>query len=228
MLADYQNLLNHLRRDPARWPQLAHQPLPDAEKGWEAAYRARLGVLVCLQYDLQPSDEALVRYLFQEEIRAREEQSPGLSEALELGAFLLASFRRPGDLRLFWRAKMANFDTFLGLDTEYLVWLDAGGALDRLLHEELEPESPLWEPESPLWEMVRFPPTERDLAAWWADMQKAFPRSEDEEDPERLLKRAVALQAMEPARRWLDVFEAQTSPSPAVLSTIRYYRDLLG
>jgi len=55
-------------------------------------------MLLALQYNRQPGDEALTRYLLDQEIQ-RHEQEPdqGLYENLDLATFLLGRFRRVAD-----------------------------------------------------------------------------------------------------------------------------------
>src|SRR5689334_5861226 len=96
MLEPYAELLERLRRDRGAWTELAYRPVRDAE-GWpeDPGYRARLGVTACLQYDLRPEDEDLVRYLFSEEVQARSAGGlGGEGDVLHPAAYLLAGFRR--------------------------------------------------------------------------------------------------------------------------------------
>lgn len=187
MLEPYQKLLQHLRDDPRNWPELAYAPQPHPE--WsrvDGNSERRLGVLACLQYDRRPEDHALVRYLFEQEVRAREDDPfQGDPPALHLGAFLLARYRCAGDVPLLWEAKRANFDTWCGLDARYL--LAAGRDAGLQLIASLPPaivES--------IREMLGKAPEAvgpEELEGWWRGKREEYPEQEQDEDPQVLLMR---------------------------------------
>ena len=96
------------RRDKTLWQQLAYSPsMFMSDDGYDVSYdkqaKARYALLIELQYDLQAQDEALVRYLFTQDILNHQEGSIwGESDALVLNAYLLASFKNPDDIPLFY------------------------------------------------------------------------------------------------------------------------------
>lgn len=226
MLEDYQKLLQGLRDNPRRWPELAYAPEPHPE--WtrvDANATRRLGVLVCLQYDRRPEDHSLVRYLFEQEVSAREDDPfQGESAALDLGAFLLAGYRRGVDVPLMWRAKQANFDTWCGFDTHYLLAADRDAGLQfiaSLPHDDVES----------ITEILGKAPAAiepEELEEWWRVKQEEYPEREQDEDLLVLVQRAITLGATEEGRRWLDRWEAAQPGDAPSLSTLMYLRDALG
>jgi hypothetical protein len=221
MLEAYRPLLDEMRRDRNRWPELAYCPVRRPERRVEDRhYRKRFGVLACLQYDLREDDEDLVRYLFEQDVQ-EQKNSWGGSKALNLGAYVLAAFRRPGDIPLFWQAKLANFDTFCGFDPRYLVWLQPDGIL----------EPPSDHPSASdvvktVAEMIAY--HAQELAVWWKEQQRKFPSREADEDPLTLAERALILGQHDEGRRWLDAWERQAPPSDRTLSTLLHFRSAMG
>src|SRR5262249_41770270 len=102
---------------------LGHYAADGRADGWGDLHAvARYRVLIGLQYDLQPNDQALVEYLFDQEVLYHS-ASPlaGLFQSLLLASYLLATYRDPRTLGRFWAAMCANFDTHCGLDQLYLL-----------------------------------------------------------------------------------------------------------
>src|SRR5262245_20850909 len=122
MLDEHRDWLRRFRRDSSAWSASGYQEAHNAEGlAYDGHFRHRFGVLVCLQYDFHMKDYQLVRYLFEQEITGRKRGAfQGLTPALKIGAYLLAHYRDVSHVWLFWQAKKANFDCWLGLDWEYL------------------------------------------------------------------------------------------------------------
>lgn len=97
----------------------------------------RFQLIIAIQYDRDEHDEALLEELFKQEIRMHEEAPfQGLYPSISLCAHLLAQFRNPSHVWLFTNAKLANFDTFLGFDYQYVVPLGLRKHIDmwRIQH----------------------------------------------------------------------------------------------
>lgn len=122
MLEPYQALLERLRADPAAWTECAFVRAPrEKQELYDRRSLPRLGALLCLQYDRRDADHPLTRYLFEQEVGpARLAPFQGVPESLLLGTFLLARYRDPADVELFWKAREANFDTACGFPAEFL------------------------------------------------------------------------------------------------------------
>src|SRR5438128_372196 len=103
MLEEYRPLIDRLRQEPNDWSELAY--VAQADPKWtriDANSVRRYGALVCLQYDRRDEDHDLIRYLFEQEVLARRDDPfQGETPTLNLGAFLLARFRRSEDVPVF-------------------------------------------------------------------------------------------------------------------------------
>jgi tetratricopeptide (TPR) repeat protein len=222
MLKRYRDLLERLRRDRGSWSELAYVAMPDPK--WtrtDGNYVRRYGVLLCLQYDRRDEDYDLIRYLFEQEVLARRDDPfQGETCALHLGAFLVARFRRPEDIPLFWEAKNANFDTLCAFNPEYLFFPDREVGLEFLRRqpERLQDVLPQL--------LGRNPEAfDRDhLEQWWQEKQRAYPDQEEDESPLEMAQRAITLDAIEEGRHWLDRWEAMQPVDAGTLHTLIYLR----
>ncbi|MEV4059647.1 hypothetical protein [Nonomuraea dietziae] len=116
--------LEVLRTDSESWSGLSFAPAEDDDT-WDANAQRRAAVLAAILYDPRAVDRALLKYLLRQDIRVAEEFW-GVSGGLRLGMFLLAEHRCVDDAWLQWSAKIANFDTEMGLDLWAVL---AGGAV---------------------------------------------------------------------------------------------------
>ncbi|WP_020547764.1 hypothetical protein [Nonomuraea coxensis] len=112
--AESRQLLDVLRADPESWSGLGFAPAEDDDT-WDANAERRAAVLAAILFDPRAADRALLRFLLQQDIREAE-QFWGVSDGLRLGMLLLAEHRCVDDAWLQWSAKIANFDTEMGLD----------------------------------------------------------------------------------------------------------------
>lgn len=228
----YADLLSVFRQDSAAWSGVAYREVRDAAGEWsDANHRVRFGVLRCLQFDLRPDDEELVRFLFVEETAARRAAPlQGLTWSLNLAGYLLATYRRPADLPLFWRAKAANFDTFCGFDHRYLLLLGGPDAYRarEAIDAGLGPETAR-DLLTVLTENATATPQE--VADWWNEQQREYPAREEDEPPQRRFEAARDLGETAEARSWLDAWEATFPPEPEPyrhLGLLAYHRAQVG
>jgi len=229
MLEAYQSLLTRLRQDESAWPEVAHHAIyHEDERMEDPHYRQRYGLLLCLQYDRRDEDDALVRYLLQEESKSRlNDPFQGESSAVLLAAYLLSCRRQIGDVWLLWQAKSANFDTFCAVDTMYLFAAGIGETLDYLKASDRSEASDLLQflfhdPANPAI------PTAEELEQFWQQKQQAYPTDPSQEDPLTLARRAWELDQIEEGRRWLDRWQAQQPGTERTLHTLMYTRGMLG
>jgi len=214
--------LARIRHDPEAWREVACLDSSDAEGLWTDAHAAdRYALLLALQYDLQGDDRDLVRFLFEQEaLRHRREPFQGLYPALQLAAFLLASFQQVEHIWDFAQAKLANFDTYLGFDVEYL--LSAG--VDATLAYIAANEHPMRE--QVLEWLVRDGTcviAEQDFATWWARQRERYPNRREEELPKARLDQALELGDMREAQHWLQVWESGVPRTASMLHTLAWY-----
>ena len=122
-LDDYLQRLPAIRNGQAGLDSYLFAVQTQADGGQFDAHEAqRYRLLLALQCNRAPGDEVLLRQLLQAEIaRHRMEAFQGLYPAMELACTLLGSYQKIENLPLFINAKRANFDTFCGLDVQYLV-----------------------------------------------------------------------------------------------------------
>ncbi|MBB6048903.1 hypothetical protein [Armatimonas rosea] len=208
----YLPLLAQARRDTTAWAPLAYAPATDDQGEWyDANQKARVALLYCLQFDRQPSDEALVRFLFTQETQSRlSDPFQGLTASLKQAAYLLATYQRLHDLPLFCEAKCANFDTYCGFDSEYLCRFGEEGAQFFQAHGTEEMQELLEE---------RDVFSQEHLANWWEDKQQEFPAQESALDILEWYELAVALDDLPTARTCLDTWE-KSLPLPHSKNTL--------
>lgn len=203
----HEERLHHFRSDRKAWREadfLRYTDETDAEgEHLDLSYPVRYGVLLCLQYDLMPEDEALVRYLFKQEVRSLE-ASPfqGVSEALQLGGWLLARFGRPKNLWLFYRAKVANFDTLCGFDYEHLF---AAGA--RSVRQEVAAAPRRRRKRLHMLLEDYEIPTRKAIREWRVGKAACFPTDSELESRLEWISRALEFGDPDSARDLLDAWE---------------------
>lgn len=216
--------LDHLRADESAWHLVSYSPGKSEERGtFDLNEQSRLEVILAMQYDRRESDLKLLRHLFIHEIIARENDDfQGIGTALTLAAFLLARFRDPADIPLFYRAKFANFDTGCGFSAEYM-------------YVALREKTPAFLAENLPEISGRLTEHLEDLAAplvnldaWWLATQEAYPDTEEAEDLMVRYRRSLELQDEPRARQLLDEWRAQEGDSDSKWSHLRFEYARLG
>lgn len=220
MLEPYRQRLEQLRHAPLDFADLCYDPKTRTESPGQCRNHVRrYGVLLALQYDLREDDHLLVRALFEAETGAREEDRfQEATAAFQLGAYLLATFRRAADLPLFARAKLANFDTHRALHSNYLCLFGM-----VVLEEYLATCSPVrYEALRTMLDRQSGTPSESDLPEWWRGKQAEYPGRAASETPLQRFKQAWELREVELARPLLDAWE-ETQPWDE--RTLNYLKD---
>jgi hypothetical protein len=90
-----------------------------------------------LNKDLQPNDHALIRYILLQEMQAHQHVGEEMTENLRRCAYLLYRLGNVEDSILLWKAKNINFDTYCGLDIQFLV---GAGLTETLAYLEGKPD----------------------------------------------------------------------------------------
>lgn len=216
--------LETLRRDQDAWGLVSYSQGVSEEWGkHDLNQDVRLSVLLAMQYDRRDSDVALLRHLFSEEISARKNDDfQGFGVALRLAAFMLAEFRNPADIPLFYQAKFANFDTACGFPIQFL-FIPLGSQTSAFLkenHKEIYDDFTKYFGENAM------PPDELD--AWWKSIQSEYPDSEEKETLVARYKRAVSLKDYELARSLLNEWELHEPESDEKWTHLRYEYEQLG
>lgn len=121
MLEKHLQVLNNVRSGNIPVTDFHFQQSED-EDICDSNQQKRSYLIIALLFNPLPTDEALLRELFLQEImRAENDAFQGLGDAMIRAATLLARFKNPENVWLFTRAKQANFDTSCGFDYEFLV-----------------------------------------------------------------------------------------------------------
>jgi hypothetical protein len=227
-MEDARRDLARMRESPDRWRELAYQRGVDADGlAYDEHEVRRASVLWALQYDGRPDDLPLLRWLVEQEARCRREAPvQGLSEAAQLAGVLLAEHRRVEDVWLHWRLKQANFDTWCGYDSRYLMvagvratvdFVRASGhaqrdaVLECLLGDDGQPWS-----------------SEPDQEAWTRGLRAEFPTEPADEDPLTWAARARMVGDRALALDWVDRWSAGRPRTPAMLNMLRHQLAGLG
>jgi len=222
-------LLRSLRIDRRRWNSvLVTEPARRDPLARDPNGLARHRVWVALQYDRRPEDHELIRGLFEQEVIARQRDVATSNETntLELGAFLLATYRDPADVWLFWRARKVSMDAASTVDESTLV---AAGVEETYAYLERTPHP---EREAVYGDLGR---TARDCRVktedfeWWLDFTSgSYPNSEDKEDPLTLAWRAVEFGAQDEGRTILAELEGRAPSDTATVAEIARLREAVG
>ena len=175
-LDEYLQRLSAIRNGQAGLDSYLFAVQTQADGGQFDAHEAqRYRLLLALQCDRAPGDEAMLVQLLQAEIaRHRMEAFQGLYPALELACVLLASYQKIESLPLFINAKRANFDTWCGLDVQYLVsaGIAQSYAAAELLDEDLR--EAFHDLLGAVPEQCKI--SEQDLEKWRARQARAYPQ----------------------------------------------------
>lgn len=204
--------LDLYRQDKQQWQDFAYFAAESEDRGsFDRNEKQRYATLLAIQYDWHESDEDFIRFLFEQEVIARENDSfQGIGEALWLGAYLLAKFQQPRDTLLFCRAKLANFDTFCGFDREFVFWA---------LREKAE--AYIFEHQPDLHDEFKNNYASMDLDEWWENLSSRYPEREAEEELLELYDRSIYFGNKDLAREYLEQWQRNEPESEHKDSVLR-------
>lgn len=193
--------LEEYRNNKDSWNHVAYKETHSNNRGnYDANEKARYSLLIQLQYDFQETDRELIRFLFEQEVIARENDDfQGIGNALWLGAYLLSKFKDPADIPLLFRAKNSNFDTHCGFDIEFVFWALKDGT-DLYLaenHPDILNDLGGVYFESGLNESIN---------EWWEGQLSQYPDCVEKEIPLVLYERSLYLEDIEKAKEYLDLW----------------------
>lgn len=209
------------RKDKTIWQQLAHSPsIFISDDGYELSHdthaKVRYALLVELQYNLQAQDEELIRYLFTQEILTSEINSiGGASNSLILNAYLLANFKNPNDILLFYNAKHSNFDASFVIDNEFMFY-----ALKDKTEAFVKDNFP--EIHDDLKGIYSQYYCDDALKEWWTHLSSDYPEREADEDLYILYQRYFYLDNYELAKKYLEAWNEATPDSVNKKSALKY------
>lgn len=215
--------LQSYRQHPKQWQTFFFKEVINADGDTvDINSSTRHAILLHLQYDWRQTDKALIRALFEQEVISREEDDyQGIGEALWLGAYLLAKYKDPADIELFYRAKFANFDTACGFDREFIYW-----PLREQTDEYLRQTHPdIYEELQGDYIELKFAET---LEGWWRNLDQRYPNKEKDETLLALYERYFSLDQKEKARHFLDQWASQEKDSDYKYSALKFEYTQLG
>ncbi|WP_201511103.1 hypothetical protein [Psychrobacter alimentarius] len=213
--------LSLYRNNKAIWQKLAYSPsIFISDDGYECNYdtnaKARYALLIELQYDLQAQDEALVRYLFTQEILKYQKASMGgVSDELLLNAYLLASFKNPNDILLFYNAKHSSFDASFVIDNEFMFYALKGKTEAFVKDNFLE----IYDDLQGMYVQYDY---DDALEAWWNHLSSNYPEQEADEHLYTLYQRHFYLENYELAKNYLEAWNEATPDSVNKKSALKY------
>lgn len=123
MIRKYIEILNSLRSNEIGLGEfVVLEGKDDAGESCDVNSSRRYQLLIALQYSNRlATDEPILVELFKAEIEARKKFGGGVGESLNLCSYLLSTYRQPAYAELFYQAKFADFDTYCGYDSEYII-----------------------------------------------------------------------------------------------------------
>jgi hypothetical protein len=216
--------LDHARRDPETWTELACVTGHDAEgRAFDRNRAARFGVLWALQYDRRDRDLPLLRFLLKQQIAYYREVVPtGLVPDLPLAGFLLAEHRHVEDIWLHWQAKSISFDTALGYHLFHL--LTPGVAA---VHAAVRASS---HPDRDRILSAIDPARHTDAAVeeWLTQQQERFPPGPDGENLKTWAHHAARLGEGEASRLFILGWAESQPRTGDTLNTLQFHLAQLG
>lgn len=213
--------LSLYRNNKAIWQKLAYSPsIFISDDGYECNYdtnaKARYALLIELQYDLQAQDEALVRYLFTQEILKYQKASMGgVNDELLLNAYLLASFKNPSDILLFYNAKHSSFDASFVIDNEFMFYALKDKTEAFVKDNFLE----IYDDLQGMYVQYDY---DDALEAWWNHLSSNYPEQEADEHLYTLYQRYFYLENYELAKNYLEAWNEATPDSVNKKSALKY------
>lgn len=209
--------LNLYRNDRDKWKDIENSPKQsESENTFDENEKPRYALLIELQYHLRNEDESLVRYLLEQEIIARNNFSiQGGEDALLLSAYLLARFKNPHDIRLFYEAKHSNFDASCTIGTEFLFCAlgDQTNDFVRETFPEIYPDISGYDSKSDC---------DSSLADWWEGLANDYPNKIENESLYTLYQRSIYFNDYSLAREYLEQWNEETPDSADKDSTLKY------
>lgn len=205
------------RNNRAKWRELDNFPKnPESVDCFDANEKVRYALLIELQYDLKDEDRDLIRYLLQQEITARQNFSiRGGEDALLLSAYLLATFKNPNDILLFYNTKHSNFDANCTIDTEFLFYAlrDKTKAYVQQHFPEIYDDLGGYDSKVDC---------ESCVMDWWERLSYDYPDKEEDESPYTLYQRNIYFNNYAIAREYLEQWKASTPDSADKNSTLKH------
>ena len=209
------------RNNKSIWQDLAYSASTSESKqgydyNFDANAKNRYALLIELQYNLQKEDEELIRYLLIQEILASETHGMGgASDSLMLNIYLLATFKNPDDIILFYKAKYSNFDTSCAVGSEFMFYALADKT--EAFTEKNFPE--IYDDIKGLYSRFY---SESALSEWWHNLLEYYPDCIKNEDLYTLYQRSFYFDDYTLARNYLEQWNEKTPDSANKKSVLKH------
>lgn len=109
-----------------------HLPPPDVLRSIDSDEQFRYAVCLELNKSVGEVDRPLAQYILRQYIESHRDEDAGMSDELRLSALVLSKIGSVEDAPLLWEAKTVNFDSYCGLDIQFVVGAGVRETLDYL------------------------------------------------------------------------------------------------
>ncbi|RAT98506.1 hypothetical protein [Brevibacillus sp. Leaf182] len=190
------------------WGSFAYSKSKDAY-GYDKNGLKRYALIVQLQYDqtVTDADKEFLHYLMRQEIEMHKSHPyQGLHESMDIVAFLLAKCKDVNHIPLFEQAKLSNFDTYYGFDTEYIISAGIEEAITYIEENALYRISSFFQDKKEELETMY---TAEHMERWFQSKARIYPAKREDESLITLMDRASDFGNMTEAKKLLEKLEEQ-------------------
>ncbi|WP_420644016.1 hypothetical protein [Candidatus Leptofilum sp.] len=191
-------LLPDIRKDESLWNQFSFSPFKDEDGSiLDKNSNARYALIIALQYNWSTSDEKLLRFIIQNEVKMHQKDT-GLLQSLHISTYLLAKYKNLENVFLFFEAKEANFDTYCGLDVENVFSAGVQKTIEYLKRSNNPVSIRILERVDG--SIVDNYLDEERLRAWFEEVSRAYPDTVEKERRITLIDRAITFKEFKAGR----------------------------
>ncbi len=206
---------NQIRKNPETWDQFKFK---DSETKLK-----RYAIAKELQYDVQESDYVFIKFLMEEEIKCRENDPfQGIGDCLLLLSYLLASYKKPENVLIFERAKLANFDTYLGYDQCFIFSAGIKETYDYLQKIELTKNNGYLFKNN---DFIETDLKENDIDDFWEKVKNHYPKEIENED---ITSRILTAKMLNEVKKQYVLYEELENTPNIHDETLAYNARLIG
>ncbi|TKI58696.1 hypothetical protein E8L90_26695 [Brevibacillus antibioticus] len=200
--------LSLIKHSKDLWDSFAYSKCKDAY-GYDKNGLKRYALIVQLQYDqtVTEADKELLYYLMSQEIELHKSHPyQGLHESMDIVAYLLAKCKDVNHIPLFVQAKLSNFDTYYGFDTEYIISAGIEEAITYIEENGLYRISSFFQDKKEELETMY---TAEHMERWFQSKARDYPANLEDESLITLMDRASDFGNMAEARKLFGKLEEQ-------------------
>ncbi len=207
---------NEIRKNPETW---SHFKYKDDETKIN-----RYAIAKELQYNIQESDYDFIKFLMEEEIKCRKNDPfQGYSECLLLLSYLLASYKKPENVLIFEKAKLANFDTYCGYDERFIFSAGIKKTYDYLQKLVLNNSSNAYLFRND--KLIETTITDSDINDFFEKLKNILPKEIENENITSRISTVITLKEV----KKFDVLYEELENTPNIeANTCAYYARLIG